>query len=90
MANKEKGKGSRGLNLKNNLLAGLLVVIPAGLVIFALFWLFSHIDNALQPVIKALTGRDIVGAGIHHSSNRHIPGRIDDEKHYRPRYRQIR
>ena len=51
-------------NLRGNFLAGMLVVVPASLVILILIWLFVNIDNVLQPIIKAITGSEIIGLGF--------------------------
>ena len=51
-------------NLRRNFLAGLLVIIPVSIVILVLAWLFVNIDNVLQPIIKAITGNEIVGLGF--------------------------
>ena len=65
MVNIEKGKGIwLTRHLRGNLLAGILVIVPAGLAAFVIFWLFVSVDNILQPIIQAVTGRDIVGLGF--------------------------
>jgi uncharacterized membrane protein len=50
-----KKKESRGhwlvRNLRNNFLAGFLVVIPLAVAIYVIIWLFIKIDNILQPAI---------------------------------------
>jgi uncharacterized membrane protein len=38
-------------NLRNNFLAGFLVVIPLAVAIYVIVWLFVKIDDILQPVI---------------------------------------
>ena len=50
-----KKKESRGhwllKNLRNNFLAGFLVVIPLAVAIYVIIWLFIKVDDILQPVI---------------------------------------
>ncbi|MDD3994589.1 MAG: DUF502 domain-containing protein, partial [Dehalococcoidales bacterium] len=50
-----KKKESRGhwllRNLRNNFLAGFLVVIPLAVAIYVIIWLFIKVDDILQPVI---------------------------------------
>lgn len=38
-------------NLRNNFLAGFLVVIPLAVAIYVIVWLFLKIDDILQPLI---------------------------------------
>ena len=53
-----KKKESRGhwlvRNLRNNFLAGFLVVIPLAVAIYVIIWLFIKIDGILQPVITSI------------------------------------
>ncbi len=50
--------------LRKHFLAGLLVVVPIGIVILILYWFFSTIDSLLQPIIKATFGQEITGLGF--------------------------
>jgi len=64
---KKKGESSRHWlirTLRKDLLAGLLVVVPIGIVILILVWFFSTIDNILQPIIKFIFGQEITGLGF--------------------------
>jgi len=45
-------------------LTGLILVIPIGVVIFVLVWLFTGIDGLLQPGIKTIFGNEIPGLGF--------------------------
>ena len=45
-------------------LAGLLVTVPVGATILILIWIFSAIDNILQPIIRLIFGRHIPGVGF--------------------------
>jgi len=45
-------------------LAGILVVIPLVLAIWILWWIFSSVDNMLQPAIEAVFGKEIQGLGF--------------------------
>jgi len=64
---KKKGESSRHwllMTLRKHFLAGLLVVVPIGVVILILVWFFSTIDNILQPIIKFIFGQEITGLGF--------------------------
>ena len=65
---KKKGESTRRWllrTLRKDFLAGLLVVVPLGVVILILVWFFSTIDNILQPVIKWIFGPgDYTGWGF--------------------------
>jgi uncharacterized membrane protein len=45
-------------------MAGILVVVPAGATILILYWVFTSIDNILQPVVRAIVGHNIPGVGF--------------------------
>ena len=49
---------------RRHFLAGILVVVPIGVVILILIWFFTSVDNILQPLIKAIFGREIIGVGF--------------------------
>ncbi len=51
-------------NLRTNLLAGSLVLAPVAATILILVWVFTYIDNILQPLLKLIIGRTIPGAGF--------------------------
>ncbi len=51
-------------NLRRNFLAGILVVVPLGIVVFILVWFFVNVDNILQPIIKTIFGNEIIGLGF--------------------------
>jgi len=53
-----------GRRLRRHFLAGILVVVPLGAALLILVWLFSAIDNILQPIIKAIFGQPITGLGF--------------------------
>ena len=64
---KKKGKSTRHWllrTLRKHFLAGILVVVPIGVVILILVWFFSTIDSLLQPIIKAIFGQEITGLGF--------------------------
>jgi len=50
--------------LRRHFLAGILVVVPIGVVILVLVWFFTSVDSILQPLIKTIFGREITGAGF--------------------------
>ncbi len=45
-------------------LAGILVIVPLGLTILILVWLFNTLDNILQPLILKVWGQYYTGIGI--------------------------
>ena len=65
VAGGDKGhQGWFGKNLRRNLLAGLLVLVPIAIVIFVILWFFHTIDGILQPIIRLFFGRTITGLGF--------------------------
>ncbi len=50
--------------LKRHFLAGILVVVPLGAAVAVLAWLFTSIDNILQPMIEGIFNREITGLGF--------------------------
>lgn len=51
-------------NIRRNFITGLLVTVPAALVLLALLWFFNTIDNILQPFIRLAFGQNITGLGF--------------------------
>ena len=52
MSSKNESRGHWLIrNLRNNFLAGFLVVIPLAVAIYVIIWLFVKIDDILQPLI---------------------------------------
>ena len=49
---------------RRNFVAGILVVVPLIIAAWILWWVFSSVDNMLQPVIEAIFGREIQGLGF--------------------------
>jgi len=50
--------------LRQDFLAGILVIVPLAVVIWALSRLFISIDDFMEPVIKFVVGRPVVGIGF--------------------------
>jgi len=50
--------------LRNQFVEGLLVIIPLGATVLILIWLFTSIDNILQPFVRAIWGQTIPGVGF--------------------------
>ena len=50
--------------LKRRFLAGLKVIVPLAIIAFILTWIFSTIDNVLQPIIIHFFGHTIPGVGF--------------------------
>ena len=55
---------------KKNLIAGLLVTIPAGLTYMILSFVITRVDTAMAPVIKGVFGSQ----GLHLMEESNIPG----------------
>ncbi len=51
-------------SLRKHFLAGILVVVPLGIAIWILAWIFTNIDNILQPIIEGIFDRPITGLGF--------------------------
>ncbi|MDD5126948.1 MAG: DUF502 domain-containing protein [Dehalococcoidales bacterium] len=43
---------------------GILIVVPVVVATLIVIWIFSTIDNILQPIIKRIAGEAIIGAGF--------------------------
>jgi len=50
--------------MRNHFLAGVFLIVPIGIVILILVWLFVSIDNILEPIVKTIFGRQIPGVGF--------------------------
>ena len=50
--------------LRQDFLAGILVIVPLAVVIWALSRMFISIDDFMEPVIKFVVGRPVVGTGF--------------------------
>ena len=55
---------------KKNLIAGLLVTIPAGLTYIILSFVITRVDRAMAPVIRGVFGSQ----GLHFMEESNIPG----------------
>ena len=53
-----------GRKLRAQFLMGLLVSIPLIITIWILYWVFSAVDNFLNPLIEPIMGRTIPGLGF--------------------------
>lgn len=53
-----------GSTLKRWFLIGLKVIIPLGITIFVLVWVFKALDNILQPIFRPIFDRTIPGLGL--------------------------
>ncbi|MCL0057784.1 DUF502 domain-containing protein [Dehalococcoidales bacterium] len=56
--------GWLGKKLRTQFLAGILIVVPVGATILILVWIFTAIDNILQPVVSSILGHAIPGVGF--------------------------
>jgi uncharacterized membrane protein len=60
----KKVKNSFGKTLREQFFAGLLVIVPLGVSVWVLIWIFNSIDNILQPVIFKIWDKTIPGVGF--------------------------
>ncbi len=56
--------GWLGKKLRTQFAAGILVVVPIGVTILILYWIFVRLDNILQPIIRSIWGRTFPGVGF--------------------------
>jgi len=61
---KGKSLGWLGNKLKTQFLTGILVAVPIGATILILAWIFTAIDNILQPATRFILGYTIPGIGF--------------------------
>lgn len=52
------------VRLRTYLITGLLVILPLAVTLLLLRFLFTELDNVLQPVVRRLLGRTITGLGF--------------------------
>jgi len=50
--------------MRRQFLTGILVVVPLGATVLILTWIFTSIDNILQPVIQLILGHPVPGVGF--------------------------
>ncbi len=50
--------------VRNRFIAGILIVVPLAVTVWAIYWVFSSVDNILQPLIELIFGREIIGLGL--------------------------
>ncbi|MEE9583758.1 MAG: DUF502 domain-containing protein [Dehalococcoidales bacterium] len=50
--------------MRKHFLAGILVVVPLAIAVLILVWVFTAIDDVLQPIIKGIFGRPVPGLGF--------------------------
>ena len=53
-----------GRKIRGHFMAGLIVVIPVAASVLILIWVFTSIDNILQPIIRRIAGEEIPGVGF--------------------------
>jgi len=51
-------------HLRNTFLLGILVIVPLGATVLILVWVFTQIDNILQPTIRSIWGQSFPGIGF--------------------------
>ena len=45
-------------------LAGIIIIVPIGITILILVWIFNAVDGVLQPIVRAIWGQTIPGVGF--------------------------
>ena len=53
-----------GKKIRTQFLAGILVLAPVGATALILVWIFTSVDNILQPVLKFFFGHTVPGVGF--------------------------
>jgi uncharacterized membrane protein len=53
-----------GKKIRGQFMTGLFVIIPLAATVLILVWLFTSIDNILQPGVRAIWGHNIPGVGF--------------------------
>jgi len=56
--------GWLGKKLRTQFGTGILIVVPIGVTILILVWIFVTLDNILQPIIRSIWGRTVPGVGF--------------------------
>lgn len=64
MSENPSSKGSMIKKLRRQFIAGVIVLVPVSASILILYWVFSTIDNVLQPLFRLLLNRTLPGAGF--------------------------
>jgi uncharacterized membrane protein len=64
MKEKKAVKEGLGKKIRGQFITGLLIVVPLGASILILIWIFNSIDNILQPIIKEIWNKEILGVGF--------------------------
>ena len=50
--------------VRNQFIVGLVVLVPTVITLWVLGWIFSTFDNILQPIVRFIFGRNIIGVGF--------------------------
>lgn len=53
-----------GRHLRKQFLTGIFVMVPLGVTILILVWIFSVIDGILQPIVRLVIGHRVPGIGF--------------------------
>ena len=53
-----------GRKMRKQFLIGIITIVPIGITIWLLVWIFTSIDNILQPIVSSILGRTIPGLGF--------------------------
>jgi len=64
MEDRKDSKGGWIGKIRAHFVAGLIVVVPVAASVLILIWVFTGIDNILQPIISRIAGREIPGVGF--------------------------
>jgi len=64
MEEKTKAKNSVGKTLGAQFMTGLLAILPLGVSIWILIWVFNTIDDILQPLIFKIWDKNLPGVGF--------------------------
>ena len=53
-----------GKKIRRQFLNGIIVTLPIGVTVWLLVWIFTSIDNILQPLVSSMLGHTIPGLGF--------------------------
>ncbi|RJQ41226.1 MAG: DUF502 domain-containing protein [Dehalococcoidia bacterium] len=59
-----KSGSSLGKKIRAQFITGIALVVPVGATVWIFIWIFTTIDNILQPLIRAIWGDTIPGVGF--------------------------
>ena len=53
-----------GRKLRAQFFTGFVTIVPLAATVLILYWVFSYIDDILQPIVETIWGRTLTGVGF--------------------------